>query len=433
MKLRLLHIRATQQADAPQVSAAETPPPPPLTSIEPPPAKLLGVVRKLPEVATQTAPSSLVERLDSDVPLPPRKGRVTPVVLEGVVDPKSTGPLTHADIARLRERLDAGDRAGMYLELYQRTGQDIWLMHAQITSYSGVFGGTALTANYLAKMSHPGTYHVALDTFSRQIAASMLKVIERNLDAGGDGKVSVGELRTEGDLGVWKSKGMGDAFPGNGLFFQVQYHGLSGLPQFFTKGTAFGAEAILRAAQNGKRPSEFRNHRRYDLRESTDKRFVTVLDKKTGKVEAFFDKKALVAGVFSQIEDQPLTPGERRFHERAALWEMMQANQDHEQPFHQAMAAQGKSFPTPNLLSGGDDSEGLFARRIFYSSGVGRWFADGEPLALSDPGLVQACDQLRKHAMAERKALGLPEETQMPQRYMEAALFRRLGEARSPL
>ncbi|MAM89097.1 MAG: hypothetical protein CME36_17495 [unclassified Hahellaceae] len=48
-------------------------------------------------------------------------------------------------------RLDQGDRAGAYLELYSVTGNEQLLMQAQITTYSGAIGGMALEGNFRAR------------------------------------------------------------------------------------------------------------------------------------------------------------------------------------------------------------------------------------------------------------------------------------------
>lgn len=388
------------------------------------PEPKLGQRRKLPvhgggEISRQ----SRAERLRSDDPLPHRPGRVSPVIIERAVSPGSGPGLLLADVERLRARLDAGDRAGMYLELYRATGDESWILHAQVTSYSGVCGGAAISGNYLAKFSHPETYHVALDTFSRQIANRMLDLVEEDVRCGGRGFVDLGRLRTAGDLGVWKDKQMPEAFPGNGLFLQVQHTGLAGLPNFFTPGMAFGLEGMMRGAENGKRPSEFLKHRRYEVQDSAEGRFTTVIDRKTGKVEVFFDREALIMGTFAQIADVPLSPSDRQWHERAALWEMMHANQDRELPFNTAIMGAGKALPNPNLLTGGPDEEGIFARKIYRDPYTERWFHVGEYLAISDPAIVAACEELRRQAMAERVRLGLAPEPELPGRYLEAALF----------
>lgn len=144
----------------------------------------------------------------------PGEGTAKP---DGKQSPKDAPGVTKADIQPLRDRLAAGDRAGMYLSLYEKTGNDLYLMHAQITTFSGVYGGAAVTGNYLAKTSNKGTYQDSLDVFSREIASSIIDTVENDVRAGGDGKVANKEVR-QGDWRVWDGKGMGTSFPGNVLF-----------------------------------------------------------------------------------------------------------------------------------------------------------------------------------------------------------------------
>ena len=372
---------------------------------------------------TTSAPSART-RLHAEAPLPPGRGRVQPVIVEGAVSPDAAPGVTAPDLARLRGRLVAGDRAGVYLELYRLTGQEIWLMHAQITSYTGVFGGAAITANFLAKTGNPDKYHVALDTFSRQIAASMLDVVERDVAAGGQGKVEVATLRKEGDWGVWDAKGMGGQFPGNGLFVELWHHGLDGLPHVFSQGTLYGLEAIIKGAGHGKRPSEFKDHPRYDVQDSKDARFVTVIDKKTGKVEAFFDKQAAVVGTFGQIADQPLSPADQAWHTRAALWEYMQANQDAERTLDPRLLGAGPVIPQPSLPGFAAD-HGLLDRQLFRNPSDGVWYHGGTGAPVEEAPVLERLRTLRAEALAERRARGLPDEPALPDRYRAAALFDR--------
>src|SRR5687768_2978696 len=74
-----------------------------------------------------------------------------PAVIKRVVDPASAPGVTRSDLARLHERLAIDDRAGVCLDLYRLTGQELWLMDAQLTSYSGPWGGGMLLANAAIK------------------------------------------------------------------------------------------------------------------------------------------------------------------------------------------------------------------------------------------------------------------------------------------
>ena len=413
---------ATPAAPAKATSAVTAPPSTGAATLDPHAAR--GALVQLGAEREATRPLSPQAALHADTPLPPGRGRVEPVVVPRAVDAAQAPGVTAADLPRLRARLAAGDRAGMYLELYQQTGQEIWLMHAQITSYSGVFGGAAITANFLAKGNNPEKYHVALDTFSRQIAASMVDVVEEHVAAGGDGKVDVAELRKRGDWGVWDKKGMGSEFPGNGLFVEFWHHGLEGVPHVLSHGTAYGLEAIMKGADHGKRPAEFRGNPRYDVRESEDARFVTVTDKKSGKTEAFFDRQAKVVGTFGQIADEALTPHDLVFHTRAALWEYMQANQDAEQPFD-ARPGHTQALATPSVPAFGAD-HGLLERRLFRDPSDGRWYGGREREPVTEGAVIESADRMRHQALSARRALGLPDEPPLPGRYLASALYTKL-------
>lgn len=57
--------------------------------------------------------------------------------------------ITIEDVNVMQDLLDSGDRGGAYLYYYQLTGSEQALIQAQITTYSGTFGGAALYGNYL--------------------------------------------------------------------------------------------------------------------------------------------------------------------------------------------------------------------------------------------------------------------------------------------
>ncbi|MGH1341511.1 MAG: hypothetical protein ACRBN8_08170 [Nannocystales bacterium] len=347
-----------------------------------------------------------------------------PVVVEHARTPETAPGVTKNDLPILQARLARGDRAGVYVDLYNLTGDDIWLMHAQITSYSGLFGGAALSANFLAKLANPRKYNVALDVFSREILESMLRVVKRDVESGGTGRPSVDTLRTDGDRGVWKSKGMGDHFPGNILFMEVHEHGLSGLGTFLSKGTLHGLEAGLDGAKNGKRPSEFRTGP-YRTHESRDRRFITVTDNRTQKMEVFFDKEASGGlGVVGQIDDEPLSREEYRWHERTALWEFLQANQDSEQTMDRRVLFEGGkgSLPNPNIPGLFEDQE-ILDRMMFRSPTDGNWYNEDLNGRVRDGRLLGFLEARREEALDFRRKRGLSLEPQIPGRYTSAKLW----------
>lgn len=68
--------------------------------------------------------------------------------------------ITQAHFNELSAVLAAGDRGGFYLKLYELTGNKQALIQAAITTYSGVWGGMAVTANYFAKLADPENYQL---------------------------------------------------------------------------------------------------------------------------------------------------------------------------------------------------------------------------------------------------------------------------------
>ena len=117
--------------------------------------------------------------------------------------------------------------AYLYLEIgspeakqsaYQLLGQ------AQITTYSGQLGGAALMGNATAKLKAGSAYNITLDYFSYLIAKRLVAAVERDLDNGGDGVLSVQEMHAL-DYSVWRELGMGHLFPGN---YQRYLDSLSG-------------------------------------------------------------------------------------------------------------------------------------------------------------------------------------------------------------
>lgn len=104
--------------------------------------------------------------------------------------------ITQQNVDQIQYILDSGNRAGAYLYYYELIktydADAAWqiLIQAQITSYSGFFGGAALIGNALAKHSNPTLYNLSLDEFSRQIVQGLVDNIQEELDLGGDGVLS---------------------------------------------------------------------------------------------------------------------------------------------------------------------------------------------------------------------------------------------------
>ncbi|SFI31048.1 hypothetical protein [Bradyrhizobium sp. cf659] len=100
--------------------------------------------------------------------------------------------ITQLDIDKIQELLDSGDRAGAYIYYYElikdvdpSAGRQI-LIQAQITTYSGFFGGAALIGNALAKHANPDLYPPTLDGFSVDIVQGLINAIKADF-TNGDG------------------------------------------------------------------------------------------------------------------------------------------------------------------------------------------------------------------------------------------------------
>lgn len=368
-----------------------------------------------------------------------------PVILVDAVSESSAPGVRGSDVAILERRLAAGDRGGTYVDLYRLTGAYVWLMHAQITTYSGLYGGAALTGNYFAKVANPAKYTVSLDQFSTDITHAMLKLVKQHVRGGGRGDLPLDVLRTLGDRGVWASKGMGRHFPGNALFVDVATHGIRPFI-FASPGSAHGVKGTALGAANGKRPSEFARGTQFQGGHSVGGRFATIIDARTRRVEVFFDRKARET-VFSQIDDVPLRPSELQWHERLALWEFLQANQDESAKFDARLWNEQKNDapPNPNIagLTWDTDTDRMQRqthRAMPMTAKIGmpapaarqskkvvhakhfrnpkdqRWYM-GRPGRPAPANHLPRLETHRKDALAFRRSRGLPLESPLPARY----------------
>lgn len=128
--------------------------------------------------------------------------------------------LTLADVQELRRLLGtswddpAADRGAFYLLYYELikgsevSGARQILMQAQISTYSGFFGGAALLGNAMAKFANPDIYTRSIDEFSWIIADNLLNEIEKNLVLGGSGVFSAEKIQ-ELDRFIWSEHGRG--------------------------------------------------------------------------------------------------------------------------------------------------------------------------------------------------------------------------------
>src|ERR1051325_7088261 len=117
--------------------------------------------------------------------------------------------VTQNDLNQLQARIDAGDRAGFYIEYYNLTGSQQALAQAQISSYSGMYGQLAFFSNAAAKAYLGSQYSETTDQFSLAIAADLNNRIRSSVNSGHDGVFSDDEiLRFAKDQ--WDARGIGD-------------------------------------------------------------------------------------------------------------------------------------------------------------------------------------------------------------------------------
>lgn len=207
--------------------------------------------------------------------------------------------LTKDDIARLSQMLADGNRGGFYWEYYKLTGEYQSLIQGQITTYSGAWGGLAMSGNYLAKLSDQENYQLTLDKFSADIIAGTLSAIISDMatpTSGADGVLTKTQMQIA-DHSTWASKGLGELFPGN-LQFAMSLDGWLAYRDIIYTTGAFNAAKLgvmsldlfsgveYTPEELGNRFDEFDGERyeKIDLtgHPSSDGRFLRVIDKQTG-------------------------------------------------------------------------------------------------------------------------------------------------------
>ncbi len=253
-------------------------------------------------------------------------------------------PVSREVLERAQQLLDRGDRGGAYLELYRELGNEQILIQTQITTYTGLWGSGALQGNHLAQQEGGARYNLDLDQFSKEIAQATLDAIRADLDRGGTGRLSDDQFQSA-DRKVWADKDMPELFPGNVQFFDVWDH-----PEdpgaFFSRSSwnmvgvgarwmlpdpvRFGLEEDHRSISYrvGKRPAEFVGNPDYTLYGTEKDRFITVVDNRTGFVEAFWDNRPRVGPMrVPQIPNRPLEAGSREARLRQKFYQDLGANQ----------------------------------------------------------------------------------------------------------
>jgi Ca2+-binding RTX toxin-like protein len=218
--------------------------------------------------------------------------------------------ITQTDIIAMNALLKKGDRGGAYLYYYNliknvdRDAVSQILIQAQITTYSGFFGGAAMIGNAIAKNSNPDKYPAeGLDKFSADIVQGLIDAIATEVNANQDGVLTKEQIQLV-DRGVWENKyKMGDYFPGN---FQI------GGDQYKTPGSLSallaGSQLIL-GAKIGNEASKF-SGAAYERIETTD--YIAIRERSSNKIVYVADKLGLAdkeTGGLANLSVSQLTEG----------------------------------------------------------------------------------------------------------------------------
>jgi hypothetical protein len=252
--------------------------------------------------------------------------------------------------------LDQGDRGGAYLTLYKELGNEQILIQTQITTYTGIWGSGAITGNSMAREDGGSRYNTQLDEFSVEIAQATIDAIRQDLEAGGTGRLSNDQFQAA-DRQVWADKGMAELFPGNIQFLDFWNHKkgdrlaaifarsnlnlLSAALRSLVPNTSFlGLNHDLRNVSHyiGKRPAEYAGDPNYTIHGGEGDRFITVLDNRTGFVEAFWDNQPYCGPLpMPQLKNEPLEVGSPEYRRRHQLYDLMGANRHASSPNGQTL------------------------------------------------------------------------------------------------
>jgi hypothetical protein len=259
---------------------------------------------------------------------------------------KAASPVPLEVLDRAQRYLDRGDRGAAYLTLYQELGNEQILIQTGITTYTGFWGSGALTGNWMAKQDGGDRYVTQLDEFSVEIAQATIDAVRKDLEQGGTGRLSDDQFQTA-DREVWKSKGMAELFPGNVQFMDFWNHEGEGVEAFFSPSTLSMIGAGLRAlvpntgflglnedprnvsSLVGKRPAEFAGDPNYTIHGGENDRFITVVDNRTGFIEAFWDKRPRIAGGYFPLRQLPncaIAKDSPEYRQRRNLYQELGAN-----------------------------------------------------------------------------------------------------------
>ena len=216
--------------------------------------------------------------------------------------------ITQLDILNMRSLLQKGDRGGAYLYYYNlikdddRDAVSQILIQAQITTYSGFFGGAAMIGNAIAKNSNPDKYpKEGLDKFSSDIVEGLINAIAAEVNAGQDGVLTREQMQLA-DRGVWENKyKMGDYFPGN-IQIAAQDPKVIETPGTFSAVLA-GFQLVL-GSQVGNEASKF-SGTAYERIENND--YIAIRERVSGKIVYISDKLELVEKETKGLSNLPVT------------------------------------------------------------------------------------------------------------------------------
>lgn len=144
--------------------------------------------------------------------------------------------LTSRELEYLQKFLDAGDRAGFYMAYYNMTESQGAILQAQISSFSGLIGGTAYGANALLQEQfrdpRPGeAQYKGIYFLSQKVAENALLSIDESIQQGGSGVITDIEMFNSAQA-AWDAQGQASQFPGDQLSDLLGWlehaHGLTG-------------------------------------------------------------------------------------------------------------------------------------------------------------------------------------------------------------
>ena len=302
-------------------------------------------------------------------PTSPLSGEFEPILnTVKISESQRQTPVPLAVLERAQELLDKGDRGGAYLTLYRELGNEQILIQAQITTYTGIWGSGALTGNNMAREDGGSRYNTQLDEFSVEIAQATIDAVRMDVENGGTGRLSNDQFQTV-DRGVWAGKGMAELFPGNIQFFDFWNHPkgdrmaamfaksnvnlmISALRSLIPNTALFGLNHDLRNVSHhiGKRPAEFSDHPDYVIHGGDEDRFITVIDNRTGFVEAFWDNKPSCGPLpMPQLRNRPIEVGSPEYRRRHQLYDALGANRHARRPEEAPVSAPARFVqPSPD-------------------------------------------------------------------------------------